>query len=121
MAQALIPFLIALLLAPSAQAQIKRDPTQPPPAYTTEGGVVEPERQVTEHVLQSIVRQHGAKPLAMINGQIVRLGGKIDDWTLVRIGESEVVLKGPDGNETLMMSPAVEKQSVRPAVSRRQR
>ena len=116
--------LVALSCLSPVMAQVMRDPTQPPSAYTVTGSQHENtavDGEEASRVLQSIVRRHGAKPMAMINGRMLGVGGKIDDWVLVRIDESEVILRGPGGTEKLVMSPDVEKQPVKPAVVRRQR
>lgn len=122
MAKTLIFLLAQAALALSAQAATMRDPTQPPAAYMAgfQGGGDET-AMPAERNLQAIIRRHGAKPQATINGQTLAVGGKIDGWTLVRIGEAEVELKGPGGRETLMLTPAVDKQPARPASVRRQR
>jgi hypothetical protein len=123
MAKTLIFLFAQAALALSAQATAMRDPTQPPAAYQAgfRGAAEDEMAMPAERNLQSIIRRHGAKPLAMINGQTLAVGGKIDGWTLVRIGEAEVELKGPGGRETLMLSPAVDKQPAKPASVRRQR
>lgn len=123
MAKTLISLLALFTMQSPLLAQVMRDPTQPPPAYTAgySGPAEEAASTPAERTLQSIIRRHGAKPLAMINGQALPVGGKVDDWTVVRIGESQVELKGPGGRETLMLSPAVDKQPVLPATVRRQR
>lgn len=122
MVKALISLFTLLLLVTPVLSQMLRDPTQPPAAYTTSGAdlnMAEPEKgEVKIPVLQSIVRRHGARPVAMINGQMVRLGGKVDDWTVVRINESDVMLKGVGGKEVLMISPEVEKKPAKAAASR---
>lgn len=61
--------------------------------------------------LQSILRRKGARPAAIINGQVVELGAKVGDARLLQINESEVVLQGPAGREELRLTPAVEKSS----------
>jgi len=123
MAKALILLLGHLLLALPALATSMRDPTQPPAAYMAgfRGAAEDEATMPAERNLQSIIRRHGAKPLATISGQTLAVGGQIDGWTLVRIGEAEVELKGPGGREILMLTPAVDKQPARPASVRRQR
>jgi MSHA biogenesis protein MshK len=93
-----------------------RDPTQPPAGFSNDFGqstATLEDADALKPVLSTIIRRHGAKPVAVINGETVRLGGKIGDWVLVRIDESEVVLKGQDGRETLTLSPDVEKMPVK--------
>lgn len=124
MAKTLILLLLAIAGLPLATAQVARDPTQPPGSYSAAPGATaaaDDEVAADSRVLQAILRPHGAKPRAVINGQSLGVGGKIDEWVVVRIGESEVVLKGPGGMEKLVMSPGIEKQPTRPVIVRRQR
>jgi hypothetical protein len=65
-------------------------------------------------VLQSIIKRHGARPVALISGQRIALGQKIDDFVLVKLTDSAATLKGPAGTEILVMSPAVDKKPLRP-------
>jgi hypothetical protein len=124
MVKTLIVLAFAAGYLPLAAAQVQRDPTQPPASYLVLPGGTSPadeEAAPDVRVLQSILRPHGAKPRAVINGQSLGVGGKIDEWVVVRIGEGEVVLKGPGGMEKLVMTPGVEKQPARPVIVRRQR
>jgi len=118
----MVKALTFLLLATAhlATAQTMRDPTQPPSAFAAMGGgQASDEAALPETpILNTIVRRHGAKPIAVINGETVRLGGKVGEWRLVRIGESEAVLMGADGKETLTLSPGVDKRPVRAASGR---
>lgn len=113
MAKTLIVLLLAV--ANAAWAQAMRDPTQPPGAYSAAAGTLADDENLPPEtpVLNTIIRRHGAKPIAVINGETVALGGKVGDWRLVRIGESEAVLRGTDGKETLTLSPGVDKRPVR--------
>lgn len=84
------------------------DPTRPPLT------IVEPETTSGEGFppssgLQTVILGKGRKPMAVINGMTVELGDKVGDATLVKISESEVVLRGPSGKETLFLTPGVEK------------
>jgi MSHA biogenesis protein MshK len=119
MAKTLISSLTILLsvLAWPAQAQQFRDPTQPPAAYTQAGSdkaMFDAPGETAGHVLQSVIRRHGVKPVALINGQMVRVGEKVDDLVLVKLTETEAVLQGPAGKEILVMSPSVDKKNLRP-------
>lgn len=120
----MVKTLIALLVlscSVQALAQLARDPTQPPAAYSADSELSAPdagEAEVQRPVLHSIIRRHGAKPLAVINGETLGIGGRIGDWVVVRIGESEVVLKGSAERQTLTLSPDVEKRPVKAAVAR---
>lgn len=119
MAKTLISCVAIMLsvLAVPVQAQQFRDPTQPPAAYTQAGSDKSPldaGSDTAGHVLQSVIRRHGVKPVALINGQMVRVGEKVDDLVLVKLTETEAVLQGPSGKEILVMSPSVDKKNLRP-------
>lgn len=96
----------------SAQAQTN-DPTRPPaawlapsadtPASAGEGGGMR---------LQSVLLPHGGKPVAVIGGKTVTLGGQIAGAKLVRLNEREAVLQGADGVTHLYLTPDVEKQMI---------
>ncbi|MDP3031348.1 MAG: hypothetical protein Q8N33_04645, partial [Rhodocyclaceae bacterium] len=60
--------------------------------------------------LQSVILRKGGKPAALINGSVVELGGKVGEARLIRINEDKVVLRGPQGDETLRLIPAAEKK-----------
>lgn len=63
--------------------------------------------------LQSVILRKGGRPAALINGEVVELGGKLGEARLVKIGEDAVVLRGPAGEETLRLTPAAEKKAVK--------
>lgn len=87
------------------------DPTRPPEAVlavSADGGGA----AVAGPVLQSVVLRRGGVPVAVISGQTIPLGGKVGDSILTRVGENEVVLKGPQGSEVLRMTPDVNKTVV---------
>jgi len=48
----------------------------------------------------------------VIDGQAIALGARYEDKRLVRISETEVVLSGQNGRETLAMTPTVVKMPV---------
>lgn len=60
--------------------------------------------------LQAVILRKGAKPMAVINGDVVSLGGKIGDARLVKISETEAELDGPNGKEVMRMMPTVDKK-----------
>lgn len=81
------------------------DPTRPPTAES-----VAPVSTGSGSKLQSIKLPRGGKPLAIIDGQRVSIGEKFGDAEVLKITESEVVLKGPEGVQTLKMAPDVQKK-----------
>lgn len=86
------------------------DPTRPPEALvhvSPDGGAA-----ASGPVLQSVVLRRQGGAVAVISGAMVPLGGRLGDSVLVKIKESEVVLKGPLGSEVLRMTPDVNKKTV---------
>jgi len=105
----ILPLL--LLAAAAAQAQLA-DPTRPADVATgtTAGaGAAAP----APSGLQSILRRTQGKPAALIDGRIVELGGRVGAARLVRVGEDYVVLRGPQGSETLRLTPGIEKKTAK--------
>ncbi len=95
-----------LAAAPAAAADILRDPTRPPPGlYAAEDGA----EVETGPVLQS-VRVAQGRYTAVISGETVRVGSRYGDARVVRIRETEVVLKTGNSLQTLKLFPDVEKR-----------
>jgi MSHA biogenesis protein MshK len=88
------------------------DPTRPPSVLSPTAGSPAGTPAVTTGGLQTVIMRKGAKPLAVINGVAVELGGSIGDAKLVKLSESEAVLQRPSGREVLRLTPAVEKSAV---------
>ncbi|MBU3910070.1 MAG: MSHA biogenesis protein MshK [Gammaproteobacteria bacterium] len=96
-----------LALAGVAHAQLT-DPTRPPTAISAADPAAAAVFEASG--LQSVIlRKHG-KPAALINGEVVELGGKVGEAKLIRISEDSIVLRGPQGDETLRLIPAAEKK-----------
>lgn len=94
------------------------DPTRPPAGATdADGNPLAPASGLT-----SIVLPRKGKPSAVIDGQLVQLGGSIRDAKLVRVAENHVVLEGPQGREQIYLTPDIEKKIIAPkAAPRRQK
>jgi MSHA biogenesis protein MshK len=94
----------------SAFAQGLADPTRP---ATAGGGTATgaDAGQGTANGLQTIIRRHGRKPAAVINGEYVVLGGRVGDARLVKVGEDSVVLQRPAGKEEMKLLPGIEKKA----------
>jgi hypothetical protein len=104
----LLSFVVVgcVVVAP-AFAQVP-DPTRPVVVLTTPAtadGVVAP----VESGVQMVILRPGGKSAAVINGQYVEVGGKLGDKRVLKISESEVVLKGESGREVIKATPAIEK------------
>ena len=100
---------LAIAQAQAASAQTTADPTRPPAALMDNAGQAS---VPPETVLQSVLIPKRGKPLAVIGGQTVKLGELFDDRRLVKVSEREVVLEGPNGKESLPLTPGVEKTNV---------
>jgi MSHA biogenesis protein MshK len=93
-------------------AETFNDPTRPP--MGAESGLTgDAQRSMSSGpVLQSVSISKRRK-VATIGGQEVAIGGKFGESTLIRISDSEVTLRNPDGVlETLRMYPQVEKKVI---------
>jgi len=94
------------LLAWAAQGAPFADPTRPP---DTSPGVPAPSGSSLGPRLESVLIAPDRR-VAVISGQQVRLGGKFGDGHVVRITESEVVIRSGEGTETLRLFPEAEKR-----------
>lgn len=110
----LITSLTAMLLAMgAASAQSLGDPTQPPailaaPVAPGAGQAAHDPSEPAVLQLQSILvsREAGGRRVAVINGEVVRAGGKIGDAVVVNVGETTVVVRRGKIRETLRLFPA---------------
>ena len=97
------------MLSSVAVAQTLLDPTRPPATTIEPSGNAE---IFAGPVLQSILiapKRH----LAIISGQTVALNGKYGDQTLIKMSETEVVLRNGKELQTLKLFPDFNKKSVR--------
>lgn len=107
--------LLALGVSSAGQAALAQplaDPTRPPQTGDSSAEVV----SIARSRLQSVLISPGRK-LAVIDGQTVRLGGRVGDATLVDISETQVVLQRHGESQTLKLHPAAEKKPVVRGVS----
>lgn len=100
--------LCGLQCAVASANEVLHDPTRPPTFVFTPQ-----EREIVNvgPVLQSIAFASGRRT-AVISGQTVKTGSKIGEAKVVRINETEVVLKTGNSLQTLKLFPDVEKHSV---------
>lgn len=103
MAACMMAFALATLLAMPAMAGSLPDPTALPSMQTANGG--EDQQAWT---LTAIKLSHKQK-IAVIDGQEVTVGGRYQDARVVRIGESEVVLRRGRDTTVLKLYPNIEK------------
>lgn len=105
------PWLAPLLCAMTAGAAVAQglsDPTRPP------GGMADSTEAVSAGgpVLQSVMLSPSRK-VAVISGEMVALGGRYGSSRLVRLTESEAVLRNGADMTVLRLHPLVDKRTVR--------
>ena len=103
-----------LLVAFGAQAQALRDPTRPSGDSGFQGEEAAP---AAASRLQSVLISSGRR-IAVISGQAVPLGGMFGDAQVVKITETEVVLKKGGETEVLKLYPEVDKETVKRGAAR---
>lgn len=101
-----------------AQAQTLTDPTRPPSATSALPGSPAAQEEAAGTQLQSILISSGRK-VAVINGTMVPLGGMVGEARVVRITETQVVLKKGEETEVLKMYPGIDKRAVKRSAARR--
>lgn len=98
-------------VAGTAAAQIANDPTRP-----AVGADAAASAAASGVALQSVVISRTLKA-AIINGQMVKVGEKFGNARLVRVTESEAVLRDGSDVQVLKMYPGIEKKAVKPAAT----
>ncbi len=97
-----------LMLVPAAAAQGLADPTRPPVGMAATADVT---ADAGGPVLQSVMLAQGRK-VAVISGEMVALGGRYGSSRLVKLTETEAVLKNGGEITVLRMYPLVDKREV---------
>lgn len=110
-----IPSLLCLLLAGGAAQAGESDPMQPPAGFVAPLPGQEAAGMAPGQRLTSILRPRAGRPAAIIDGQLIRLGGRIGEARLLAIAENGVTLAGPEGREFLPLTPNIEKKMQKPA------
>lgn len=110
--------VVVVVAISGAQAQALTDPTRPPSATSAASGSPAAQEDTTGTQLQSILISSGRK-VAVINGTMVPLGGMVGEARVVRITETQVVLKKGGETEVLKMYPGIDKRAVKRAAARR--
>lgn len=98
--------VICMAAASTANAQTLRDPTRPP-GIGTKGATdkVEPSGWVLQSVLISPERRY-----AIINGEVVPIGGSIAGAQLIAVAAERVTLRTHDGLRTVHLFPDVTRR-----------
>lgn len=91
-------------------AEVLPDPTRP----AVEAGQAGDAAIVTSGPMLQSVKIAPGRRSAVISGQLLAEGERFGAAKLVSISESEVVLLGPEGKQTLKLFPGVEKLAVLP-------
>lgn len=103
--------LLAIFAAP-AFAQGLPDPTRPAIGDNAAPSAGQAATPAASGGLQSILRRKGGKSAAIINGDLVELGGRVGESRLSEVGEDFVVLSGPGGKDRMALTPGIEKKPV---------
>ena len=111
-------FTAAVAAMAGARAQALTDPTRPPTASSALSASQAAPEEAAGTQLQSILMSSGRK-VAVINGTMVPLGGMVGEARVVRITETEVVLKKGEETEVLKMYPGIDKRAVKRPAARR--
>lgn len=120
MRHGLFPLLLAGFVgAGSALAQVP-DPTRPAAAVMMTEAAGSGAAPV-ESGVQTVILRPGGKSVAVVNGQQVAVGGKFGDKRVIKITESEVVLKGESGREVIRVTPDIEKVPVKKTAAAKRR
>lgn len=98
---------LVLASAPAAARQALPDPTRPPPEASMLPGAATAQPLSTGPQLQSVLvsSKPGGRRVAVIDGQTVRLGGKVDGAVLVKVSDTEAVLKRGNALQVLTLFP----------------
>ena len=91
-----------LFAAFAAQGQALRDPTRPPGASARSAGKVEPSGWNLQSILISPERRY-----AIINGEVVAIGGTVSGAELVAVAPERVTLKTHEGLRIVQLYPDV--------------
>ncbi|HET7776025.1 MAG TPA: hypothetical protein VFK74_06635 [Azospira sp.] len=105
----LLPGLVWAQAAPALA-----DPTRPPATILSLTPGAAGEVLPAGPVLQSVLIPRYGRPVAVIDGQSLRLGERLGDAVLSRINEHDVTLTGPGGVTVLRLTPEVH-MKLRPA------
>lgn len=97
-------------LASASGLGVLDDPTRP-----AVGEGVDTAGSVSTVPRLSLIRIGSGRPMAIVDNQTVTVGSRVGDRRVIAIRESEVVLAGAEGTETLRLFTDVEKRPARPA------
>lgn len=107
--------LICVVTASATAAQALRDPTRPATGAKAAAVRIEKSGWILQSVLISPERRY-----AIINDEVVPLGGSIAGAELIAIAEERVTLRTQDGLRTIHLFPDVSRLGVADAAKRMQ-
>lgn len=101
---------LACATAPAMARQALPDPTRPPPEASLVPGAAMAMPSGGGPRLQSVLvsSKPGGRRLAVIDGQTVRLGAKFDGAVLVKVTDTEVVLRRGKELQVLTLFPKAD-------------
>lgn len=105
--------LLALVLSGSVSAEVLPDPTRPPNVDANVAGADGATGVAAAPRLQSVILRAGARPRALINGEWLEQGQEYAGSKVLKITANAVQMAGPQGPETLRLTPQVELRSAR--------
>ena len=105
---------LCIFLLSAVQAESLPDPTRPALGWNADA----PDEIAPSGPRLQAIRSQGGVRSALIDGQNVRIGSKVNDVFVTRIDEDRVWLRGPNGVQQLKLFPEVEKRSA-PQTSRK--
>lgn len=112
---AAVIWLLTVGLVAAVSAQALPDPTRPPSGMpgSAPGAPWEVKTETASGpLLQSVILRKGSAPRALLNGEWYRQGQAFGDSKIVKILADRVLIKGPQGHETLKMMPDVDMRAV---------
>jgi len=109
--------LALMLFSASAVAQVGNDPTRPPAGFGVGAANMDMPDAGGGMTLQSVMISPTSRT-AIISGVTVKLGQKYGDAVLVKVAESEVVLRSGATIQVLKLYPGVEKRDAAPAAAK---
>jgi len=109
--------LALMLFSASAVAQVGNDPTRPPTGFGSGAADADIADTGGGMTLQSVMISPTSRT-AIISGVTVKLGQKYGDAVLVKVAESEVVLRSGATSQVLKLYPGVEKRDTAPAAAK---
>jgi len=98
------PYIMACALPAAADLG---DPTRPPTGFSEQAQAADAPQEAA--LLVSSVFLMGSKPYAVLDGQVVRVGDKLEAGRVGKIDETGVWLKTPAGMRQLKLLPDVKK------------